>query len=73
MNCRSIRLDFPADGLSISDKEVLILIQDCFIAAATSGTTIGRREAAMKLAKAASEARVERYDNRYGSPVFYVP
>lgn len=73
MNCRSIRLDFPADGLAISDAEVIVLLQDALIQAATSNISQGKRDAAKKLAKAVSAARVERYDDRYGSPVFYIP
>lgn len=73
MNCRSIRLDFPADGLAISDAEVLQLIQDAFIYCATAQISRGKQDAARRLAKATSLTRVERYDDRYGSPVFYVP
>lgn len=72
-NCKSIRLDFPAAGLAISDRELIILLQDCFLAAATSGTTKGRQQAALKLSRAASFAQVNSYDDRYGGPVFYIP
>lgn len=73
MNCRSIRLDFLASGINLSDAEILTLMQDCFLAAATSGTTKGRRDAALQLSKATSEATVEHYDDQYGEPVFYIP
>lgn len=72
-NCKSIRLDFPALGLSLSDDELLTLIQDCFIAAATSNTTRARREAAQVLARAVVGAQVNHFDDRLGGPVFYVP
>lgn len=71
--CKSIRLDFPAAGVSLSDHEILVLLQDALIAAATSKTTRGRQIVAAKLASAAARTHVDSYDDRYGGPVFYIP
>ena len=73
INAKSIRLDFLAAGIPISDKEIVVLLQDALIAAATSGTTEGRRAAARALAKAASETEVNSFDASRGGPVFYIP
>jgi hypothetical protein len=73
MDMKSIRLDFPAAGLSISNHEIIVLLQDALIAAATSGASKGRREAARALAAAVAQADINEYDDRYGGPVFYIP
>lgn len=70
---KSIRLDIPASALSISNDDLLALMQDAFLQAATSHISKGYREAAAALSKATSEAKVNSYDDRYGGPVFYVP
>lgn len=72
-NCKSIRLDFPADMINLSDQELLALMQDCFLAGMTSGTTKARQRAALSLSQAVSKACVKDYDDRYGGPVFYIP
>lgn len=78
MNCKSIRLDFSVSGLGINDNELLVLLQDALLHVATADASHGnvshqRREAAKVLSQAVSEAHVDSYDDRYGSPVFYIP
>lgn len=73
MKMKSIRLDFPAEGLSLGDREILIAVQDAFLVLATASTTAGRRRVGETLARAVVGARVDAYDDALGSPVFYVP
>jgi hypothetical protein len=73
MNYRSIRLDFPTKGLSISDAEILRMIEESFAFAAKSHASAGARLAAARLAMAAGSATVDHYDDRHGSPIFYIP
>jgi hypothetical protein len=69
---KSIRLDFPAEGISIKNEEIAHLIAAALMAGTDKATKKGKpvlKAAAM----AARSANVDEYDNRFGSPVFYVP
>lgn len=72
-NMKSIRLDFPAAGLSLSNSEILTVMQDAFLHMATHAKSEGRRGAAFALSRATADAEVHEYDDRYGGPVFYIP
>jgi len=69
---KSIRLDFPAEGLSIKNSEIAPLIAAALMAGVDKATKKGK-PVLKAAALAARVATVEEFDDRFGHPVFYVP
>jgi len=74
-NCKSIRLDFPAADLSVSDRDLIVVLQDALLLYATNpnATNQGKLRASIRLNQAVARAQVDNYDDRFGGPVFYIP
>lgn len=69
---KSIQLNFPAEGISLKNEEIAHLIAAALMAGAEKATKKGK-PVLKAAAVAARSANVEEYDDRFGSPVFYVP
>lgn len=69
---KSIRLDFPAEGISLKNDEIAHLIAAALMAGTDKATKKGK-PVLKAAAVAARSANVEEFDNRFGTPVFYIP
>jgi hypothetical protein len=73
MKMKSIQLDFPAEGISISDESIRDLLTGVLRLASEGPFEKVDLFVLKSLSDAAKESCVYSYDDRYGSPVFYIP
>lgn len=73
MQMKSIRIDFPAIGISISNADIPALVAAALMNAADMNENKGGAAALETMARAATNSAVYEYDSKYGGPVFYIP
>jgi hypothetical protein len=69
---KSVRLDFPAEGISLSNEQITHVIAAGLASAASKSNKAGK-SVLKAAAVAARSASVDEFDNRFGHPIFYVP
>lgn len=73
MKMKSIRLDFPAENLSINNGDLLCILRDALQDKARTTSNLGVMNAAIAMSHSVANSDVDEYDDRYGGPVFYIP
>lgn len=73
MKMKSIRIDFPAEGISINDRDIPALIAAALMAGKDKASTAGGQVLHAAAVACSKASYVEEYDDRFGGPVFYIP